>query len=108
MSRKQFEDVSCKYGAPMGRGEVLSDLYLNLPVKARCFKVKFVDGDYDDGGCYFGGYPSQPLYCSTKQKGIISDGNGLLLFTRATNRKSAKENFQEKAKKFGCKITWIN
>jgi len=104
---KQFQDVSCKYGAPMGRTEVLNDLYLNLPVKARCFKVKFVDGDYDDGGTYWGGYPSPPLYCATKQKGTVTDGDGLLMFTRAFNRMDAKAHFQGRNKK-GNTISWIN
>ena len=104
---KQFENVICKYGAPMGRTEVLNDLYLNLPVKARCFKVKFVDGDYDDGGAYWGG--SLSLYCATKQKGTVTNGNGLLMFTRAFNRMDAKAHFQGKASAIcGNTISWIN
>jgi len=98
---KQFQDVSCKYGAPMGRTEALND----FSGKIRCFKVKFVDGDYDDGGAYWGG--SLSLYCATKQKGTVTDGDGLLMFTRAFNRMDAKAHFQGRNKK-GNTISWIN
>ena len=106
---KQFENVICKYGAPMGRTEVLND----FSGKIRCFKVKFVDGDYDDGSTYWGGYPSPTLYCATKQKGTVTDGGGLLMFTRASNRLSAKAQFQNRAcgifgNKKGNTISWIN
>jgi len=102
---KQFENVICKYGAPMGRTEVLND----FSGKIRCFKVKFVDGDYDDGGCYFGGYPSPPLYCATNQKGTVSNDNDLLMFTRAYNRKEAKAIFQNRVSAIcGKTISWIN
>jgi hypothetical protein len=104
MSRKQFEDVPCKFGAPMGRPEVFND----FSGKVRCFKVNFVSGDYDDGSAYWGGYPSLPLYCATKQDGTVTNGNGLLIFSRAENRKDAKINFQSRANNFHKKITWIN
>ena len=102
MSKKQFDDVSCKYGAPMGRTEYHDD----FSAKARCFRVNFVDGDYDDGGAYWGGYPSLPLYCAT-------NGEGFMMFVRASNRKLAKELIQNKASSIcGNKkcntINWIN
>lgn len=109
MSRKQFEDVSCKYGAPMGRSEILND----FSGKVRCFRVRFVDGDYDDGGAYWGrGNRYIALYCATKQKGTVTNGDGLLMFTRAFNRMDAKAQFQGKASaicgKNGNTISWIN
>jgi hypothetical protein len=30
----------------------------------KLFRVVMVDGDYDNGGAYWGGYPSPPLYCA--------------------------------------------
>ena len=115
MSRKQFKNVICKYGAPMGRTESLTDLFLNNPSgKVRCFKVRFVDGDYDDGGAYWGrGVNNIALYCATKQKGTVTNGDGLLMFTRAFNRMDAKAQFQGKASaicgnKKGNTISWIN
>ena len=55
---RQFSDVNGKYGAPMGRRE-----FGTPEGKAQLFRVKMVDGDYDDGGAYWGGRPSEPLYC---------------------------------------------
>lgn len=78
---KQFNDVPCKYGAPMGRQEFghiedMPERSINL------FRVNFVDGDYDDGGAYWGGYPSQPIYCAR--------GEDFLKFARANTRKEAQ------------------
>ena len=76
MPTKQFDDVSCKYGAPMGRREYCDDDAARVHV----FRVRMVDGDYDDGGAYWGGYPSKPLYC-------VRDDNGLVqLFIRGHTR----------------------
>ena len=103
MSRKQFNDVCCKYGAPMGRTEY-HDSFVD---KARCFKVNMVDHCYDDGGAYWGtsNYPTI-LYCAT-------NSNGFMMFTRKPDRESAKEDFQFRASsicgnKKGNTILWIN
>lgn len=70
---KQFSNVSSKYGAPMGRRRLME----NPTGKVRIFRVKFVDGDYDDGGAYWGGGPqSKPLFCIR--------GEGVELFYRAS------------------------
>lgn len=57
---KQFPDVNGTFGAPMGRRETGDE-----PTgPCRLFKVKMVDGDYDDGGAYWGGGSGvEPLYC---------------------------------------------
>ena len=94
--RKQFENVDCKYGAPMGRPEVHKD----FSGKSRCFKVNLYGGGcYDDGGAYWGG-PSN-LYCAT-------NGEGFRMFTRQPNRKLAQTIFQERVISLGYKISWIN
>ena len=95
---KQFEKVDCRYGAPMGRSEILN----NFSGKARCFKVNLDSGGYDDGGCYwgYGPYPTR-LYCST-------NGKGFRMFCRASNRKDAKSEFQVSASHCGKTISWIN
>ena len=102
---KQFEKVDCRYGAPMGRPEILND----FSGKARCFKINLDSGGYDDGCCYWGfGSSYTSLYCATNENGFLKDG--FLMFTRATNRKEAKKIFQERASILkGCKaIFWIN
>lgn len=79
---KQFDDVFCKYGAPMGRAE-----YGNIDdcsnKSIALFRVNLIDGDYDDGGAYWGGYPSLPLYCAR------TDDNTYRVFIRAKNRREA-------------------
>jgi hypothetical protein len=110
MSKKQFLDVSCKYGAPMGRSEIHND----FSGKARCFKVKLIDVCYDDGGAYWG---SGTIYCATNaptnQPVFSNNGTGFVMFTRQPNRKLAKIEFQTRASaicgnKKGNTISWIN
>jgi hypothetical protein len=75
----QFESVSSKYGAPMGRR---ADGYIETqdPRFVRLFRVRLDSGGYDDGGAYWG--IGEPLYCA-----IDDDGNRQ--FTRATHREKA-------------------
>lgn len=76
--KQQFPDVSSKYGAPMGR----DDFVHNPDAEVTLFKVRFVDGDYDDGGAYWGGY--EPLYCARDDEGEVQT------FIRADSRKAAE------------------
>jgi len=66
----QLPPVSCRRGAPMGRRESTE----GARAPARCFRVRFVDGCYDEGGAYWGA-PAN-VYCATNEE-------GLLLFCRA-------------------------
>ena len=84
---KQFEKVDCRFGAPMGRPEIYND----FSGVARCFRVKMVDGDYDDGGAYWGGNSS--IYCATDDNG----DKGFRMFNREPNRKAAMKEFQTRA-----------
>lgn len=83
MSRQQMPTVDGKYGAPMGRHGHHQDY---AGAKARCFRLRFVDGCYDDGGAYWG---SPANVYAVK-------GEGILLFTRAKSRAAAKAVFREK------------
>lgn len=64
--KKPFEEnVNSKYGAPMGRKndkpeEFVGSVYLQ--------QVPMVDGDYDEGGAYWGG-GATPLYCAWDKEG---------------------------------------
>lgn len=73
---KQFPEVDCSRGAPFGRRHAPT---LNPPV--RCFRVRMVSGDYDDGGAYWGG-GGLPLWC-------IRDEDGNEQFYRASCRLGA-------------------
>jgi hypothetical protein len=56
----QFPSVDGKYGAPMGRPNYGG--YEGRPVEV--FRVRAVDGGYDDGGAYWGDLNGNPLYCA--------------------------------------------
>lgn len=76
---KQFAEVSCRYGAPMGRR---ADGYIetNLPRFVRLYRVRLDSGGYDDGGAYWG--IGSPLWCA-------EDDDGNRQFTRASSRERA-------------------
>lgn len=95
MATKQFEDVDCQYGAPMGRAE--------WPTKPKerksvcLFRVNLDCGGYDDGGAYFG-LPQRNLWCAT-------DNANYREFVRAPTRKQAAKQLKlsnELLKKAAC------
>lgn len=74
-------NVSCKYGAPMGR---YSNTATELTGRVHLRYVPFVSGDYDQGGAYWGGGQyTQPLFCAW-------DNEGRTVYLRAASRESAK------------------
>ena len=82
--KTQFEPVNCRFGAPMGRAHYC-DWRSDETEKLSLFRVNMVDGDYDDGGAYWGGYPSAPLYCAR-----TVGHDEVQLFYRAHSREDAK------------------
>lgn len=77
-------EVFSKYGAPMGRRDSHPG---NEPeARVRVYRVRFVDGDYDRGGAYWGG--GTPLYCAT-------DDMGFVRWIRASDRAAAKAIVRE-------------
>ena len=82
---KQFVDVSCKYGAPMGRHTY--GIAGNVDGKISLFHVTLCQG-YDDGGAYWGcatSYKDQ-LYCA---RSVESDDD-FFQFIRAESREAAR------------------
>jgi hypothetical protein len=79
---QQFIDISSSRGAPIGRASY--GLSSDCPSRSiRLFRVIFYDGDYDDGGAYWGGgINTLPLYCARY-------GNTYRAFARAKDRRSA-------------------
>ena len=73
--------VGSKYGAPMGRGQSVP-----LLGKVRFRRVRFVDGDYDKGGAYWGG--GTPLFYAHGAEGTYT-------YVRAADRDGAREALQE-------------
>jgi hypothetical protein len=78
---KQFPDVNCTYGSPMGRAEY--GIIENCVDRSiRVFKVR-LNGDYDDGGAYWGSNSiGSILYCAT-------DDSDYRHFIRASDRVNA-------------------
>lgn len=95
----QFNKVSSRYGAPMGRR---GDVYLETRVKrsVRLFRVRIDSGGDDDGGAYWG--IGEPLFCAI-------DGDGNRKFIRAGSRFHAavKLNIPVPALKSGLP-NWVN
>lgn len=84
MSRFKLSDVSGKYGAPMGRAASLpedTNSFLSLRLK----KLKWVDGDYDSGGAYWGGGLGDFIFCAYNLH------EGVEVFVRAKSHKHAEE-----------------
>jgi len=50
---KTLANATSQWGASMGRCDHISDP--NHPVKFHLVKLRWVDGDYDNGGAYWGG-----------------------------------------------------
>jgi len=91
INHPQLPNVSSSRGAPMGRSEYIE----GLEEPARCFRLKFFDGCYDEGGAYWG-YPAN-VYCA------LND-SGLQMFVRASSRKVAKQKFEGRQ----STIKWVN
>lgn len=70
--------VSCKYGAPMGRG---GDAPLNAAQRIHLQRVKLDSGGYDRGGAYWG--VGEPLF-------VAWDDTEGEVYLRASGRDRAK------------------
>jgi len=83
--KRPLSNVSCKYGAPMGRSNTIptniksAKLYLE--------KLKWVDGDYDQGGAYWGGGMGDTIYRAYE--------DDIEIFVRAKSRVEAKAVVKE-------------
>jgi len=88
--KKELSAVSCKYGAPMGRRNIIPDdietagkLYLN--------RLEWVDGDYDKGGAYWGGGMGDSIYRASGETATET----VEVFVRAVTREDAKAEVTE-------------
>ena len=106
MTKFKIPKVSCKYGAPMGRGCWPRDDYGHFDLKAdvfkkkaSCFRLSFIDGCYDQGGAYWGS-PAN-VYIATNG---FEDDDTFQLFTRAKSRADAIRQFDVASQN---KITWM-
>ena len=83
-----LEHASSKYGAEIGRPNVLPFQYMGtnaLPIKLQMQKLRWVDGDYDQNGAYWGGGNGDSIYCAWNDEAEAQ------VFVRAHSRIEAKE-----------------
>jgi hypothetical protein len=94
----KLPNVSSKFGAPMGRCNMLPD-DPTLPCKLNLVCLRWVDGDYDEGGAYWGGPvnndPITHIYWAYGDAGEVT----AQVFVRASNRQEAKTKVLEKLPK---------
>lgn len=86
-----YENVSSKYGAPMGRR---SDLLQNFDYANRLHmrRVPMVDGDYDPGGAYWGGGRGvDTLWCVWDDEGNVHYSRGSAASVQAKFDRVAKD-----------------
>ena len=79
-----FTDDTGKWictGSQMGRRNSLPD-DINASIKLQMEPLKWVDGDYDQQGCYWGGGSGDYIYCAHAET--------VMIFVRAKNREAAK------------------
>lgn len=86
MSKANLPDMSSKFGAPMGRQNTLPD-DPTLPCQLQLDKLEWVDGDYDEGGAYWGGDSTTNIYWAY---GTADDDTEVNVFVRASSRRLAK------------------
>jgi hypothetical protein len=82
--KKPCHNASSKYGAQIGRRAQTE----GNPERLHLQRIRFVDGDYDTGGAYWGG--NSPLYCAFSPDNTKND-TPIMVFVRATNRTDAKQ-----------------
>ena len=75
----------CRRGAPMGRSDTLPD-DPSAAVRLSVAPLRWIDGDYDEGGAYWGRRPGESIY---RAIGVAGD-TVVEVFVRATNRDDAK------------------
>jgi hypothetical protein len=76
---------SSRRGAQLGRGDVIPD---DTPrrVRLRLQKLRWVDGDYDQGGAYWGGGTGKDVWCAWQTT------TALRVFVWAESRDKAIQN----------------
>lgn len=89
MARPALEKVSTKYGAPMGRRNHINDP--DEVIKFYLYPLRWVDGDYDEGGAYWGYVRGEYIYRAVGWGEEYENE----IFVRARTRTEAKEKVKE-------------
>ena len=83
-AKLKADNVSSVRGAPMGRCDWGLAEHREHHMVMYLQRVRFIDGAYDLGGAYWGGYPSEPLFCAW------AEDIEARVFVRAKDRRAAK------------------
>ena len=91
MSMKlKLEKRPAKYGAEMGRINVLPSA-LNADPKLHLEKMDMIDGDYDNGGVYFGKVKGLDMYVAWRERDHTSP-LAIRIYVKTVSREQAKEH----------------
>ena len=82
--KRKLSDASSRFGAPMGRRNILPT-NPDAPITLRLELLPWVDGDYDEGGAYFGGDEKTHIYWAYGEDDQIQAA----VFVRATDADDA-------------------
>ena len=83
--KTELSNVSCKYGAPMGRPNRIPE---DIATAGKLYlgKLEWVDWDYDKGGAYWGQSKGEYIYRASGE----SETEQIEIFIRAKDRPQAK------------------
>ena len=84
--KTELSKVNCKYGAPLGRSNVIP-ADIETAGKLYLEKLEWVDSAYTYDGTYWGGGLGDNIYCAS---GETATGR-IDIFVRAKSRDEAKE-----------------
>lgn len=110
----ELSNGSSARGAQMGRRDQLPYTPLSA-VKMHLTKLKWVDGDYDQFGAYWGWSPGNSIYCAesvdshpwkSNWDGSMQEPRTVLIFVRASSRAAAKDQVRDRLPK--TKVTFFN
>ena len=87
-AKLKADNVSSVRGAPMGRLAWGLIEHRERPMMMYLQRVRFIDGDYDLGGAYWGG-GGEPLFCAW------AEDDEARVFVRTKNRTAAKLKIKE-------------
>jgi len=87
-AKLKADNVSSVRGAPMGRMNWGMNDHYKRPMMMYLQRVRFIDGDYDLGGAYWGG-GGDPLFCAW------AEDDEARVFVRAKDHNAAKLEVKE-------------
>lgn len=86
--KRKLSYVPAPRGAQCGRRNTIPVGMLSQFAKLHLRRLKWVDRDYDTGGCYWGGGSGDFIYWAYNDDGVE-------LFVRAVNRGKAKDEVRK-------------